>query len=421
MNNSTPKPCGFNLLRIRAVRRIVLSPLFPYVFQAVILAVLVALAILGWGQFAPDGVPAKQFAQTNLVTLVIWGLWWPAMVWVIVIFGRAWCAICPLELVSNFAERMGRRIGISQYVLGHWLRSGFLIVGFYAVIQMLIAGVELHRVPAHTSVFLWALVATAGLTGLFFKHRAFCRGFCPVGLLFATYARGAMLAVRSCGSAACDSCQGKDCRQPERRDRLDARSCPSLLDPVTLNSNADCLVCLQCAKACPSSNIGLFVRRPFPAEDDREAMASWPVLLFLIVLSGYVGYELCSEWKEAQAAFLWVPETVAAWLGLSRAVGWVRGLWAVVVFPITLWTILGIPVVLLRGAGSLGEAWRRLAVPMTVILAAGHLAKGVAKFAQWAGYSALAWADPSGVTTAQAIVAGGARPGALWSRSPPST
>ncbi|MBM4088606.1 MAG: 4Fe-4S binding protein, partial [Planctomycetes bacterium] len=396
---------GYNLLRLRAVRLVALSPLFPYVIQAAILAVFLWLAVIGWGQFAPEGVPAKQFAQTNLVTLVIWGLWWPAMVWVAVIVGRVWCAVCPLELLSNFAERLGRRLGVKQQVLGRWLRSGFLIVGFYALIQMLIAGVELHRVPGYTSVFLWSLLALAAFTGFFLKDRAFCRGFCPVGLLLSTYGRGAVLAVRSCGDGPCGGCTEKNCRRSEKRNRLDARSCPSLLNPVTLNSNADCLMCLQCAKACPSSNMGLFLRRPFHIGDVREAIASWPVMLFLIVLSGYVGYELCSEWKAAQGVFLWVPEKAAALFGLTSTVGWVKGAWTVVLVPLLFWTVLSMPVLLLGGAKTMSEAWRRLALPMTFILAAGHLAKGLAKSAQWAGYSVLAWQDPTGISAAQAIVA----------------
>lgn len=412
---------GFNVLELRAVRLVLLSSLFPYVIQAAILAVFIGLAIFGWGQFAPEGVPAKQFAQTNLVTLLIWGLWWPAMVWVAVLFGRAWCAVCPLELLSNITERFGRKLGVKQQVLGRWLRSGFLIVGFYALIQMLIAGVELHRVPAYTSIFLWSLLAMAAFTGFFLKDRAFCRGFCPVGLLLSTYGRGAMLAVRSSSEDPCVHCADKECRRQANRDRLDGRSCPSLLNPVTLKSNTDCLVCLQCAKACPSSNMGLFLRRPFHVADVRQTLASWSVMLFLIVVSGYVGYELCSEWKAAQAVFLWVPERAAAVLGLNSMVGWAKGLWAVVVFPLLLWTILAIPVLLAGGAENLGEAWRRLALPMAVVLAAGHLAKGLAKSAQWAGYSLLAWQDPTGVSTAQAIVAGGDKLGSLLSKAVIST
>lgn len=408
---------GYDLLRLRVVRSIATSPLFPYAIQALILAVFVWMAVIAWGRFAPEGVPSKQLAQTNLVTLVIWGLWWPAMVWVAVLFGRVWCAVCPLELLSNLTERLGRRMGVKQQTLGRWLRSGLLIVGFYALIQMLIAGAELHRVPAYTSIFLWTLLAGAAFTGFFFKDRAFCRGFCPVGLLLSTYSRGAMLAVRSHGEEACGTCSGKDCRQPDRRNHLDARSCPSLLNPPALKSNADCLICLQCAKACPSSNMGLFLRRPFPSSDAREKTAAWPVVLFLMVLSGYVSYELCSEWKSAQAVFLWVPEKAAAALGLSHLVGWIRGVWTVLVVPLVLWTILGLPVLLFGGADSLGAVWRRLAMPMAVILAAGHMAKGLAKSAQWAGYLPRAWEDLPGVATAQAIVAGTIdKPGPLLSK-----
>lgn len=413
---------GFDLLRVRAVRRLLLSPLFLYLIQAAHLALLVALAVLGWRTFAPEGVQAKQFAQTNPVTLIIWGLWWPGMVWVAVVFGRVWCAVCPLELLSNLTERLGRLLGVKQRALGRWLRSGLLIVLFYALIQMLVAGVELHRVPAHTSIFLWSLLALAAITGLVLKDRAFCRGFCPVGLLLSVYGRGGMLAIRPTGNGDCGECTTKNCRRPDRRHRPDARSCPSLLNPATLKSNSDCLLCLQCAKACPSLGMGLFVRRPFDAADEREPSASWPVTLFLIVVSGYVSYELCSEWKAAQSAFLWAPDQAAAILGLANHVGWFRGLWAVVVVPLLLWTLLAVPVLLLRGARTLAESWRRLALPLAVVLAAGHMAKGLAKSAQWIGYLPLTYGDPSGVQTAQAIAAETmAKPGPLLTKAAVST
>ena len=102
---------GFNLLRLAPVRAVFLSPLFPYVVQAAMLVFFVWLAVFGWGLFAPEGVQSKQFAKTNIVNLLIWGVWWPAMVWGAVFFGRIWCAICPLELLANITERLGRLTG----------------------------------------------------------------------------------------------------------------------------------------------------------------------------------------------------------------------------------------------------------------------------------------------------------------------
>ncbi|MFV2067330.1 MAG: 4Fe-4S binding protein, partial [Pirellulales bacterium] len=123
-----PKTPGYDLLRLRWFRAIYLSPVFLYVVQAILLGIFVWLAVFGWGRFAPEGVPAKQFAKTNIVNLLIWGMWWPTMVWFSVLFGRVWCAICPLELVANATERSGRRLGVKQRGLRGWLRSGFLIV-----------------------------------------------------------------------------------------------------------------------------------------------------------------------------------------------------------------------------------------------------------------------------------------------------
>ena len=187
-------------MRLRPVARSIRWAGFPYAFQAALLAVFVGLAMMSWRVTAPAGVSDKLFAKSNLTQLFVWGLGWPAMVWIAVLLGRAWCAICPLELVANLGERAGRRLGVRQGKLGRRLRSGALIVVLYALLQMLVAGVYLHRVPAYTSVFLWSTLVGAGLVGLLFRDRAFCRGFCPVGTLLNAYGRGGMLVIRP-GSA----------------------------------------------------------------------------------------------------------------------------------------------------------------------------------------------------------------------------
>jgi hypothetical protein len=92
---------GINLLYWPPIRALVLSPLFPYVFQVAFLAVFVFLAVFSWQLVPPVGVPDKLYAKSNIVNLLIWGLWWPGMVWAMVLFGRVWCAVCPLELLAQ--------------------------------------------------------------------------------------------------------------------------------------------------------------------------------------------------------------------------------------------------------------------------------------------------------------------------------
>ena len=185
-----------DLLRWPPVRALIGWRGFPRLFQAMLLAVFVALIVLSWGVFAPSRVDAKLFAKCHFVTLLIWGIWWPAMVWVAILFGRLWCAVCPLELVGAHAESLGRALGLPQLPLRRWAASGVVILAFYALLQMSVAGAHINRVPAYTSFFLLGLLGLATLTGLVFRDRAFCRGFCPVGLLLGTYGRGGMVAVR---------------------------------------------------------------------------------------------------------------------------------------------------------------------------------------------------------------------------------
>jgi hypothetical protein len=409
-----PANDGFNLLRIRPIRALIQWLGFPYVFQAFMLVFFVALALIGWGHFTPEGVNDKLYAKTNIVNLLIWGLWWPAMIWVAVLLGRAWCMICPLELVANLSERMANAIGIRQRTLGRWLRSGALIIIIYALLQLLVAGIHIHRVPAYTSYFLWGLLATAMFVGFIYKDRAFCRGFCPVGLLLNAYGRGGTLAVRAGSGQTCASCTGKDCIMACNRNRLDARSCPSLLNPPKLNSNKDCLMCGQCIKSCEPDNMQLLLRRPFHAADAREPVASWPLTLFIMLASGFVTSELTTEWENARKIFVWAPEYFASVFQLSAFKGWIEGLWTLFVFPLAIWSVLGAVTVIFKRSEKISQAWRKLALPLAILISAGHMSKALAKFTSWVGFLPLSLHDPLGITTATAIASKSLSPPAPW-------
>ena len=135
---------------------------------------------------------------------------------------------------------------------------------------------------------------------------------------------------------------------------------------------------------------------------------------FVMVVSGFVTYELFSEWKAAQAIYLWTPQEAAQALGLGAHEGWIKGIWTLLIVPSVLWMILGGLVVLLRGARNLGEAWRRLALPLVVLVSAGHMAKGLAKVSSWGGYLPMAMKEPHGTESATAIAAGAMDKPASW-------
>ena len=406
---------GYDLLRIKPIRKLIEWNWFPYVFQFLMLVVFITLIYIGWQVYTPENVNAKLYAKTNIVTLVIWGIWWPLMVWFAVTLGRVWCMICPLELVSNMTERLSRKLGVGQNTLSKWIRGGSVIVFLYALVQLLVAGINLHRIPAFTSFFLIALLTIAAVTGFLFKDRAFCRGFCPIGMLLNAYGRGGMLAVRAGSENTCKDCTGKDCIMSCNRNKLDSRSCPSLLNPPKLNSNKDCLVCGQCIKSCEPDNMQLLLRKPFDSSDAREVKANWALTIFIILVSGFVTSELTTEWKAANEIYVLIPEYFTKITGLHSISGFLEGLWTIVIFPFSLWAILGLMAVITKNANSITDAWRRLALPLVIIISAGHLTKAIAKLNTWAGFLPGSIDDPLGKNNLRSIAAGVNIPGELFS------
>ena len=406
---------SYNLLNITFVKRLVEWKGFPYSLQGLMLLIFIGLIFIGWQVYTPQGANDKLFAKTNIVTLIIWGIWWSLMVWLAVTLGRFWCMICPLELVANFLERLSSKLGIKQRSLSKWVRGGAIIVFLYALIQLLVAGIHLHRIPAYTSFFLIGLITLSALIGFFFKYRAFCRGFCPIGMLLNAYGRGGIIAVRAGSRAICRVCEQKDCIIACNRNKLDARSCPSLLNPIKLNSNKDCLVCGQCIKSCQLDNMQLLIRKPFDKEDKREEKASWSLTIFIMLVSGFVTSELTTEWKAVNKIFIAIPEYITYLTGLHSLGGFIEGLWTIILFPLLLWTILGLITLLSKGSHSLTDAWRRIALPLVIIISAGHITKAVAKLNTWIGFLKGSFNDPSGINTLKKFELGAKIPGAIFS------
>jgi polyferredoxin len=409
-----------DLMRLPAVRRTLRSSAFPPVPQAALLVALLAVAALGWGRHAPAGVNAKLFAKCSLTTLLVWGLWWPLVIWTSVLLGRVWCTVCPLELVANGSERLSRALRLRPRRLPRRMLGGGAAVALYAVVQMLVAGVHVHRVPAYTAAMLLGLVLLAAATAFVFADRAFCRAVCPVAPLLAAYGRQGAVAVRPRSASTCGGCAGRPCTAAGRRDRLDARSCPTLLNPARLGRDhvGDCLLCGQCLKSCTPDNLGLFVRPPFAAAEKRQSTAPAATTMLVMLLSGFVAWELLAEWPRAEQAFLAVPERVAQALGLAGLGGFIEAVWALGVVPIAAWTAMwALARALGRAQGPLAM-WRRAALPAAAVVSAAHMTKAVAKLSSWAVFVPLAIHEPHGEAALRIAAGSASAPSALL--SPPT-
>lgn len=207
---------NFDVLAWAPLRRALLRPGFPFLLQIGALGILLVLVAVGFG--GGVGVSARDLMilrKTNLTTLVVWGLWWPGMIAVALAFGRAWCMACPMELVNRISDTIARKTGLPRMKLGKFLGAGWLVVIGYVVLQLLVAGLSMHRIPHATAVLLLALIGAAFLAGLLFREsRSFCRACCPASALLSVYGRHTPLQLEMRNQSTCSSCTTRGSRQP---------------------------------------------------------------------------------------------------------------------------------------------------------------------------------------------------------------
>ena len=114
---------------------------------------------------------AKVLRNTNLANLIVWSYWWPLIILSAVFFGRVWCMVCPMELLTSLAAKVGLRRKPPDF-----FRSGWIITGFYILILFIgIHTLAIHRVPFRMAIYMILLLSSAVVAGLLFSRNTFCR------------------------------------------------------------------------------------------------------------------------------------------------------------------------------------------------------------------------------------------------------
>jgi hypothetical protein len=340
--------------------------------------------------------------KTNLTTLFVWGLWWPGMIALALALGRAWCTVCPMELVNRIGHIFARKLRWPQARLGRLLRAGWMTVLLYLVLQVLVAGVSIHRVPHYTALMLFILVGLALLTGIVFReHRSFCKAFCPSAALLSVYGRYTPIQLEVREQSVCDKCVTKDCVAPANLLRFDKRSCPSRLVPWRRTASDGCVLCLQCAKICPHQNIGFgFVTPDAPIR--QMALLRPFEAAFVMVALGFVAHEVLGEVKWLDSIFHAVPKTLNALLP-SVSFGWFEALWFLFLFPLAVWAVI-ITISFISGERTrISSLLVGAATGAAPVVALAHFSKAAAKVSSWSGFLPLALHDPKGLETLQRI------------------
>ena len=377
---------------------------FPLVPQLITFAVFILLIIDGFAANTGDMLFAKVLRNTNLANLIVWSYWWPLIILSSIFFGRVWCMVCPMELLTTLAARIGLKRRPPRFVQSGWFITLFYIIILFCGIHTL----SIHRVPFRMSIYLLAILTAAVVVGLLFSRNAFCAHVCPVGHLLGLYSRLAPFGWSVGNRQLCLDCNDHSCTTKANAYLFQGRSCGVGLYPANIDDNTDCLLCGQCVKACDKNNPGT-EGRPNPGWSARpwfkDVLILKPMTVaqasFCLLVSGFVIYEVFTEWKVTKELLLWTPHEIIMWLKADNAwfQGLIKSLILFVILPMLLWIL---PYGLLRLCGgklSVRKFLCTIGTAFIPIMAAAHAVKALLKTTSRIPYWEHVFTDPVGINT----------------------
>lgn len=393
----------------RILNRLLRFMWFPLGPQILTLIVFILLISGGLAANTRDMAFAKVLRNTNLANLIVWSYWWPLIILSTILLGRVWCMVCPMELVTSLAARVGLKRKPPAL-----FRSGWVITGFYILILFIgIHTLAIHRVPFRMAIYMILLLTAAVVTGLLFSRNTFCAHVCPVGYLLGLYARLAPLGWGVKDKSVCRTCKDKSCVSNKTAYAFQGRSCGVGLYPGKLEDNTQCLLCGQCLKACDHNNPGI-EGRPNPGWFSRQWFKdilglkpfSAAQAAFCLVVSGFVVYEVFTEWSFTKDLLLWLPTSIGQAFGASGT--WVPGLLkSLTLFaalPALFWLLPFVAFRFVGGRIPIGEYLLRFGIAFIPVMAAAHTIKALLKMTSRIPYWQYVMSDPIGEATARSIL-----------------
>ncbi len=289
---------AFNLLEIPWLRRLLTSPAFQPSLQVPLLLLMAIIVLLGFFDVQDGGV--------NLATKLTWTIWWAGIIFTFVLIGRVWCVACPFGALNEWTSRLAAPLRrLPKPFRNLWWATGMFVLLTWA--DELLGVVRSPRTTAWIVLFFAALAIAVGL---FYERRSFCRYLCPIGGLIGIYSMTAPVELRARDRSVCVGHREKACY----RGSVEARGCPMLEFPQSMDRNNYCTLCAECVKGCARDNLVLRFRR-FGKDlwlSGRRFLDESYLAVILVGLTLIVTAQMLSAWPG------WVS-AVARWLP-----GWVR-------------------------------------------------------------------------------------------------
>lgn len=302
----------------RYAKRVLIHPLYPRAVRWFLIGFLVTLTYSAF--FGPFD------ARLNFATVMSWIVWWPLLAVSYLLFGRIWCAVCPMGALSDFVHR---KIGLNRKA-PKFLKKRWVVAVILATAILYQAWIEevtrASYSPLFTGLILLSFTMGAILCGFVFERWTWCRHLCPLGAWSGVFAMSSMVEVR----ADPDICLAKRCKEIYCYfGREDLPGCPFHQVPKIMESNRFCATCGNCLKACPNDSISIrlrwpglefFTQKKEMLENSLISIAAIGVVAFQLLVmteSWAIIYELASSWPLFSSDALLYGAFILASVGLA--------------------------------------------------------------------------------------------------------
>ena len=290
-----------NLLRNERLRAVLRHPALSLsLLWSTTAFVLFVAAITFWGGLQPPGHPLRQRRCSTPGMWLTWHVWFAVLPLSALLFGRIWCAVCPIAFIGDLVAKVARlNLPVPKIVkrLDFWLLlAAFVVVdsteGLTGVARLAPRDVPVPGADHRRRGLLHLRVRAAGVLPLLLPARRLAGH-----LLHGEHLRGAGQQAR-----VSDPLRGAT---PATRAPSSVPGCPMFLYPASMTTNAECMMCGNCIKSCDNRGVQLNLRPPLQElwQNPKPTVA---LGLFALVIAGVMLMHQFTKlpwWKALEAAY----------------------------------------------------------------------------------------------------------------------
>jgi cytochrome c oxidase assembly factor CtaG/ferredoxin len=269
---ATGRATRFDLLRLPLIGALLRARYGRMALQSI--AFVTAVLVIA------DGFAGHPIGAMNLAGVLPWTYLRAFGVVALLVLGNIFCMSCPFML----PRELGHRLGLARFKWPRQLRTKWMAIVLMILFFWSFEAFAIWDHPARTAWLLIAYFAAAFVVDTLFRGASFCKYVCPLGQFNFAGSLLSPFTLQARSHATCERCTTHDCIAGNQQQR----GCELQLYMPQKVGNMDCTLCMDCVKACPHDNIGLFAVPPVPASVGTFASRiDIAILILVVVLSGF--------------------------------------------------------------------------------------------------------------------------------------